>query len=341
MRAIRAAIGWFFSLAAICAALVLGLITLRQLDGRPRTDDAFLQADLVKMAPDVSGRITELHVSEDQAVRIGDVLFVIEQEQFRLRVDAASASVRQLEAMLADAGRQIASQASRAEAAALSIEGAQAALSQSTATLARMQPLLVHGYVSAEQVDQARTAQRSAEVTLSQSKQQAVAAKESISSTRPLEEQLAGARATLGIAERDLRLSVVRAPCNGRVVGLNIAVGTYAREGSPVFTLINTDRWYAVGNFRETDLSGITLGQSAKVFALAEPNAILTGTIVGIGSGVQPGQGAESNGLPEISRSLNWVRIAQRFPVRILLATTPADLMKVGASAVIVIDRAP
>ncbi len=340
MRVIRASIGWLFTISAVCAALVLGLITYRHLDGRPRTDDAFLQADLVRMAPDVSGRITELKIREDQAVHAGDVLFVIDQESFRLRVDSASATVRQLEAMLEETGRQIASQSSRAEAATLSILSAQAALAQSTATLARMQPLLVHGYVSAEQVDQARTAQRSAEVTLSQSKQQAAAARESITSTRPLEEQLAGARAQLAMAERDLRLSVVRAPCNGRVTGLSIAVGEYARQGSPVFTLIDTDRWYAVGNFRETDLQGMVDGQTAKVFALAEPNVIMRGTIIGLGRGVQPGQGGESSSLPDVPRSLNWVRIAQRFPVRVLLVAPPDYLMRVGASAVIVVERA-
>src|SRR6516164_11033898 len=101
MLAIRKALGILVSLLALAGVLVTGVLVSRRIDQRPRTDDAYLQADLVHMAPDVSGRIVELDVRDNQKVQRGEVLFRIDPEPYRLRVDQARASVRGLEATLA------------------------------------------------------------------------------------------------------------------------------------------------------------------------------------------------------------------------------------------------
>ena len=145
--------------------MVLGVLTYVRLDTRPRTDDAFLQADLVHMAPDVSGRVVALNVRNNQFVRAGDVLFTIDQEPYRLRVDQARAQVHMLEAELAIQTNQVASQQSKAQAANTSIGSAQAQLALANVTLARLVPLGARGYVPAEQVNQARTSQRSAQIS--------------------------------------------------------------------------------------------------------------------------------------------------------------------------------
>lgn len=339
MRAIRRTFGVVFGASAMVVALALGLVTVERLDRRPRTDDAYLQADVVHMAPDVSGRVVELKAQQNQAVRSGDILLVIEQEPYRLKVAQAVAQVRMLEASLDDTAKQVASQAARAEAAESNILSAETALAQSTTTLARLQPLLARGYVSAETVDQARTSQRAAQIALVQTKQQAQAARTSVLSTKPTEEQLASARASLALAERDLRLTVVRSPCDGRVTGLETSAGEYASAGRPLFTIINTEQWYAVGNFREIDLAGLAVGQRALVYALSDPNRPMGGVIDGLGWGVVPDEGSSSTSLPRVPRSLNWVRIAQRFPVRIRLDPPPGDIVRVGASAVVVVER--
>ena len=129
------------------------------------------------------------------------------------------------------------------------------------------------------------------------------------------------------------------APCDGRVTGLETSVGEYATTGKALFTLINTERWYAVGNFRETDLDGLQVGQRALVYVLSQPRRPIGASVESLGFGVSPDEGSNSTNLPTIARSLNWVRIAQRFPVRVLLDSPPPDLARVGASAVIVIDR--
>src|SRR2546430_17486124 len=112
MLAFRKALGILVSLIALVGLLVTVVLTARRIDQRPRTDDAYLQADLVHMAPDVSGRIVELDVRDNQAVRKGDVLFRIDPEPYRIRVDQARAAVPGLEAELAPTGDQVAAQAS-------------------------------------------------------------------------------------------------------------------------------------------------------------------------------------------------------------------------------------
>jgi len=339
MLAVRKALGILVSLLALAGVLVTGVLATRRIDQRPRTDDAYLQADLVHMAPDVSGRIVELDVRDNQEVRKGEVLFRIDPDPYRMRVDQARATVQGLEAKLALTADQVASQTSKADAAERGIGSAEAQRSFASSTLGRMEPLLGRGFVTAQQVDQARTAQRTAQIALQQARLQADEARQAIINTKPTEAELEGARATLALAERDLNKTVVRAPCDGRITALDIAAGEFAATGHPLFTIIDTEHWYAIGNFRETDLAGIEPGQRATVYVMAQPHRPVRGEVDSLGWGVASDVSATFGGLPHVERTLNWVRIAARFPVRVLLDAPPDDLMRYGATAVIVIEK--
>ena len=339
MLAIRKALGVLVSLIALAGVIATVLLATRRIDLRPRTDDAYLQADLVHMAPDVSGRIVELDVRDNQKVHKGEVLFRIDPDPYRLRVDQARAAVQGLEAKLALTADQVASQTSKADAAERGIGSADAQRALASSTLGRMEPLLGRGFVTAQQVDQARTAQRTAQIALQQARLQADEARQAIINTKPTEAELEGARATLALAERDLNKTVVRAPCDGRITALDIAAGEFAATGHPLFTIIDTEHWYAIGNFRETDLAGIEPGQRATVYVMAQPSRPVPGKVDSLGWGVASDVSATFGGLPHVERTLNWVRIAARFPVRVLLDAPPDNLMRYGATAVIVIDK--
>jgi multidrug efflux system membrane fusion protein len=339
MLAVRKALGVLVSLIALAGVLVTVVLATRRVDLRPRTDDAYLQADLVHMAPDVSGRIVELDVRDNQAVRKGEVLFRIDPEPYRMRVDQARAAVHGLEAKLGLTADQVAAQTSKAGAAERGIGSAEAQRALASSTLGRLEPLLGQGFVTAQQVDQARTARRTAQIALQQAQLQADEARQAITNTKPTEAELEGARATLALAERDLNKTVVRAPCDGRITALDIAAGEFAATGHPLFTIIDTEHWYAIGNFRETDLAGMEPGQRATVYVMAQPSRPLRGQVDSLGWGVASDVSATFGGLPHVERTLNWVRIAARFPVRILLDAPPDDLMRFGATAVVVIDK--
>jgi multidrug efflux system membrane fusion protein len=241
------------------------------MDNRPRTDDAYLLADTANIAPDVSGRIVTLNIRDNQSVKAGDVLFIIDPEPYQLRLNAAIAQYH-----------------------------------LATTSLARMEPLLGKGYVTAEQIDEARAA-----------KENALAAE--------------------ALAKRDLKNTVVRAPFDGKIVGLTNTIGEYVSTGHPLFTMISTSRWYVVANFRETELAKMKPGSEAAVYVMSHPQTALKGQVDSVGWGVTSDDGTLGNGLPRIPKSLNWVRLAQRFPVRILLDNPPSSFMRIGASAVVVV----
>jgi multidrug efflux system membrane fusion protein len=241
------------------------------MDTRPRTDDAFLLADIANIAPEVSGRIITLNIHNNQSVHAGDVLFVIDPKPYQLKLDAAKAQ-----------------------------------LVLATTTLARTEPLLGNGYVTAEQVDQQRAAKESA-------------------------------TANEALAERDLTNTTMKAPFDGKIIGLNVTVGEFAVSGHPLFTMIDTGRWFAVANFRETEIADMKAGSPATVYVMAHPDRTLHGHVDSVGWGVLPDDATVVNGIPRIPKTLNWVRLAQRFPVRILLENPPDDLMRLGASAVAVV----
>lgn len=275
MLDLKKTIGILIAVTVIAMLIVSSFLVALRLDRRPRTDDAYLLAYYANIAPQVSGQIISLNIENNQSVKDGDVLFVIDPEPFQFKLDAIRAQYK-----------------------------------LATLSLERMEPLLHKGYVTAEEIDQARALKDSN-------------------------------RATADLSQWDLIQTVVKAPFNGKIVGLNYAVGQYASTGVPLFTMIDTSRWYAVANFRETDIARMKIGSVAKVYVMSDPKQIIHGHVESIGWGVATQDASFGTGLPTIETTLNWVRLAQRFPVRILLDNPPNDLMRIGASAVVVVHCDP
>ncbi len=333
--------GRIIAILAVAAAVALGLATLSALSRRPQTNDAHLFAYSAEMAPEVGGRIVALHIANNQRVTKGQPLLEIDPQPFELRQRQAQAQVLALKAQIGLTSRQVTSQMSGADAAATQINHAKAQLALAQESLRRMEPLLAKGYVTQQQVDEARTNERNAAVALTAATQQAAQAREAVGGTGNLVAQLAGAEATEAIAARDLRESVLRAPFDGTVVGLQIAEGTFAAAGRPLFTLIKDQDWYAVADFRETEISAIAVGDRATVWLMADGGRPIQGRVESLNRGVQPqtGDGSGGPGLPVVGRTLNWVVVAQRFPVWIRLLEPPLTDMRIGATASVRVER--
>jgi multidrug efflux system membrane fusion protein len=123
----------------------------------------------------------------------------------------------------------------------------------------------------------------------------------------------------------------LRAPFDGLVVGLQIAQGAFAVTGHPLFTLIRNDAWYAIADFRETELPRIAVGDKANVWVMGSDEVPIRGRVESLGVGVQP-EDREGPGLPVVGRTLNWVVVAQRFPVWVRLEDPPPGLTRIGAT---------
>ena len=333
--------GRLVALIAVVAAVVLGFATLAALSRRPQTNAAHLFAYSAAMAPEVSGRIVKLHVASNQRVSKGQPMVEIDPQPFELRQRQAQAQVQALKAQIGLTSRQVASQMTGADAAATQINHAKAQLALAQENLRRLEPLLAKGYVTQQQVDEARTNERNAAVALTVATQQATQAREAVGGTANLVAQLAGAEAAEAIAARDLGQAVLRAPFDGTVVGLQIAEGTYAVAGHPLFTLIKDTDWYAIADFRETEIGNIAVGDPATVWLMANESRPIRGQVVSLNGGVQPqtGDGSGGPGLPVVGRTLNWVVVAQRFPVWIRLLDAPPQDMRIGATASVRVEH--
>jgi membrane fusion protein, multidrug efflux system len=171
------------------------------------------------------------------------------------------------------------------------------------------------------------------EAALRQSKSDRAKAEESIGQVANTNARIAAAEAAVHSAELDLEYTRVRAPFTGRVVNLNISTGAFARSGAEVFTLVDSSTWYVMANFRETQLRHIPAGSPVDLYLQSQPGRRFKGTVVGLGWAVLPENGTSVNGLPRVERSLDWIRLAARFPVRIKVED-PDDSFRIGASAV-------
>jgi len=324
---------------SVLAAAVLAVLALHRLDVRPRTTDAIVTANTIQVVPEVAGLIATLNVKDDAVVRKGDALFTIDQERYLLALAQAKAQVRALEAQIDLTNRTVSSQVTGVSVAQANTEAARARLKQASDTLIRMEPLLPDGYVTHEQVDQARTARDTAASQLIGALSSTRQVRQAVGDSNALVAQLEGALALVGLAERDLRNTVVRAPFDGRIVGVTTSVGQMVGPVKALFTLIDTSQWFIVADFRETELRAIRPGDRVIGYVMSAPGVHLGGSVESIGSAVAGLDNLSIAGVPPIQRDLNWIRIAQRFPVRIALTNPPEELMRIGASAVVVVQH--
>ncbi|OKP72998.1 multidrug transporter subunit MdtN [Ensifer adhaerens] len=324
----------------IASAAVAVYFAFWQVDRSPRTDVAEIDAPTVAIAASVPGRIISVEVRNNASVKKGDVLFRLDPEPYRLRLEQAQAELKATQSEVAQGERNLDLERANADVADRQIARAQNNVLLARQTQERLEPLLPKRFVTAQQVDEARTAVKDAEVSLAQALQSAHGANRVIGTLDTRKAQADVARATVALAERDLENTFVRAPFDGKIVGLRTTVGKVVVPAETLFTLIDTAEWETVAFFRETDLKAIAIGSRADVFVMADPERRISGTVEGVGWGVRSEDSATILGIPIVSNSLNWVRVAKRFPVHVRLENPPEDLMRVGASAVVVIGPA-
>jgi len=251
---------------------------------------------------------------------------------------------------------------SRAQAAEATAE---AQLKYATNDLNRIEPLLKKKYVTVDQVDQANTAVHVAqgnfdaaqaasgqaqaqyrEAVLHQDQADAAAAESAaklgqavnaVDRIETLLTQREAKAAKVMNARLDLERCRVVAPFDAYVTNMNISEGAYARPGSPLFTLIDNRNWWVVANYRESKLKNIRPGMHVDVYLMSHPNHRFNGVVESIGYGVFPEDGKVTNGLPNVERTLNWVHLSARFPVRVRVQDPDPAIFRMGETALTVV----
>lgn len=284
-------------------------------------------------------------------------------------VDVAKASALSAEAGLAHAGAAVDQAKADVANATAAVERSNAELEYASNNLHRIEPLLAKQFVTVDQVDQARTLQisrsqaatqakaqldlarasllaaeaqyKQAQAVLQQSHQQVQEASHNVTTLAPLQGQLPGKQADIDTAEYNYENCRVVAPFDARVTNLTISQGAYATAGHQIFTLIDNRVWWVIANFRETQLRHIQRGMLADVYVLSRPDVHYKGVVESVGFGVTPDSDLVGKltepGLPDVQRTLNWVHLASRFPVRIRIEASPSDDFRLGESAVVII----
>ena len=327
------------------------------------------QGDLLFEIDDRPYKYAVDHAVSDQAALEGQI--VDEQRRIQAEVHAVTASGAATRIATANVER---AQASVGEAEAdvahseAALDRAKTEWAYSENNLHRVEPLLVKQYVTVDQVDQARTTERAGEQSVHEAESQlalnrahlnsmlaalaqARASSEqstaqfhqsqsSVLTLDPLVAQRQGRDSAISDAQYNYDHCRVYAPFDARVTNLVISQGAYAHIGQEIFTLIDTRVWWVLANFRETQLKHIQPGMTADVYLMSDPALRYTGVVESTGYGVIPDPsilGRVTPGLPDVQRTLSWVHLASRYPVRIRIELRPSDAVRLGESAVVVI----
>jgi multidrug resistance efflux pump len=244
----------------------------------PWTRDGQIRANIVGIAPRVSGPIIHVAVHDNQQLGKGDLLFEIDPSDFQAQVDIAAGQVQNDEATLKQQQQNL-----------------------------QRQTQLYRTHVTAQQDFQN--------------------AQDSFAAVRA---QLTSAKATLELAELNLGYTKVFAPVDGYVTNMNTSEGTYVTAGVQLMALVDTSSFWIAGYFKETQLPHIQVGQKAIVTVMGRENHPFEGVVRSVGWGVFVQDGSDSTStalLPSVSQTIDWVRLPQRFPVRIqVLASSPVPL---------------
>ncbi len=297
------------------------------------TDDAYVEAARTAVSASVSGRIIDMEVSDNQPVKAGQVLFRLDDRDFKN-------AVAQAEAQLAVARLQVQTERASYGQQTAAVQVAQTAVAYADKELAREQTLASGGVASQQQLDQAVNAARDAHDRLTVAQQQAQAAKLTAGGDGPIDADpsVMQAQAALDRARLNESYTTVVAAQDGIVTKVEqVQRGTYINASQPLFWLVS-GRAYVEANFKEDQLAHMRVGQPASLKIDAVPGKPLQGHVASF----SPGSGESFSVLPAQNATGNWVKVVQRLPVRIEFDQPPPETAHAGLSVTAKVDtRAP
>ena len=297
------------------------------------TDNAYVQADILGISTDVAGIVSEIDVRDNQTVKAGDVLFRLDDKQFRFALERADAQIGVVRNDL--------------EALKASYKGMQSQIEQAHTDIAfyetafkRQQDLATKSVASQATYDQAKHDLDSARLKLAQLESQlaGIAASLNGKPDAPVEEhpRYKDAVAARAEAQRQLYHTTVRAPMNGVVTNVtSLQKGQYLAEATNAFRLVSTDHVWIQANPKETELTWVKPGQKAEVYVDTYPDAVWKGSV----DSISPASAASFSLLPAQNTSGNWVKVVQRIAMRVKIETpTDEPQLRAGMSVTLDVD---
>lgn len=289
----------------------------------PSTSDAYINANTVQIAASVTGIVQSVNVIENQSVKKGQILFIIDPVPFHYAVQQARAQV-------ALALQQAQADADAVNVAAALVAEKQANLVNAQINYDRNMPLVLSGNLPFSQGDQVTADLATAHATLISAEKQIAQARSILGQPGIHNANVRVAKANLAAALYQLKQTVVRAPADGTVIQLTLRKGSTAEANIALFAFIENNEWWVDANFKENNLERLRVGQLVTIKMDMYPHHIFQGTV----QSVSRGSGSAFSLLPPENATGNWVKVTQRFTVRIaLLEPNPTTPWRVGASA--------
>ena len=310
---------------AVVAAALIGGFAYYELSARERsTENAYLSADVVPVASLVAGRVVAVHITDNQHVRRGDALFDVDPEPFRIALARAEAGLAQAMQNARQDSAEVAAMRAQVEQTTIDLNNARA-------SYARDKELVSKNFLSQQGADDALTHVKNLEAALDQAR--ARLNKALSAPAKPQERaDVLRAQADIAQAKLDLEHAHVTASVDGQISNLSLTQGALVGVGTPLFALIAENSYHIHANFKETELPGIHPGQDVDIRIDMYPGQPFKGTVESLSGGT----GTAFSLLPAQNATGNWVKIAQRVPVRIKLAPTDAQHpMRIGATATV------
>ena len=307
------------------------------------TDDAYVQADVVTIAPKVTGYLATVSVADNQPVKAGDVLAVIDQRDYQVAVDQAKADVAVAQAAIGSIKAQLDEQNALIDEANATIKADEATAVYAEQNNQRFGTLAKTGYGTVQDAQQAASQIASANALVAKDKAALQAAQTEIET---LNAQLAEANATLqhnqavlDQAELNLGYTVLRAPVDGVVGARELRVGLYVQPGMQLLAVVPLAQTYIVANYKETQLADVEPGQPVSIDVDTFDGVSVRGTV----DSVAPASGQEFALLPPDNATGNFTKIVQRIPVKIAIDRTDplAGRLLPGMSVTATIDIKP
>lgn len=296
------------------------------------TENAYVKAELIIVTPEISGRVSEVAIGNNQPVSTGDVLFKLDPRRFEVEVARRAAELR-------TARQKVTSLKARYRTKIAELDAAISDLDFQRDELARSTRLRSNGTISEFRVLEVRRATTQAETQIEVIREEIAEALAELGGDPNMppdnHPDVLGARAELEQASLDLAATVIRAPTDAVTANVKLQVGEYVEEGDPVLSLVGSGSVWVVANLKETDLTYLAIDQEASLHVDAYPDIEWRARVVSM----SPSTGAEYALLPPQNASGNWVKVVQRIPVRLDIESVPgAPPLRAGMSVAVSID---
>jgi membrane fusion protein (multidrug efflux system) len=296
----------WIAVAAVFIVTAAGLGYWRYASGFVSTDDAYIGADVVRIAPEVGGRVASVAVTDNSVVHHGDLLVAIDETPYRIAEERAQAALQL-------AQDQVRTQTAAVSQAAADLDAARAQAARARQDADRDATLTREGVLARATGDAARTAATVAAGNARAANARLNAARAALSADAGSAIRVASA--SLAQAQLDLSHTRITAPVDGIVTGVTLRPGDMVVPGQALFALVGTQHYWVQGNFKETDLAGVHVGQRARVSLDMYPGYEIQGVV----ESLSPASGSSFSLLPPENATGNWVKVSQRVPVRIRL----------------------